>query len=239
MPDPQANPAEASRLARVNVPRVLELYAQGWFPMDASHRGRRARTRTEWVQPEERGVFCLQPGGLIVSRSLRQRVRSGRFVITSDQAFGRVIRACALPSPGREETWINEEIVMIFEALHASGVAHSVEAWLPAEPEKGLERRLVGGLYGVAVGRIFAGESMFSRPEKGGTDASKVCLVHLWHHLRDLGFQLLDAQMFNPHLASLGLVTLSRDEFLAQLATHAGERLEWSPVDSTRALRDV
>lgn len=197
---------------------ILDLYRQGWFPMADSDRG-----VVEWVQPEVRGTIPLQPGGLVASRSLKQRCRNAGFVIRSDTAFDRVIRACAEPRPGRDSTWINETIVRAYELLHRAGRAHSVEAWL----ERDGESHLVGGLYGVHLGAAFFGESMFSRPELGGTDASKVCLIRLWEHLRARGFELLDTQMWNPHLATLGCTEMPQADFLKQLEHATNREVAW------------
>src|SRR5262249_13424146 len=132
-------------------------------------------------------------------------VRSDRFRVTADLAFGDVILACAAPAAGRRETWINAEIVRLYSALHASGHAHSLECWEDA--------RLVGGLYGVHLGGAFFGESMFSRSR----DASKVALVHLVARLRAGGFKLLDTQFITAHLQQFGAVEIPRDTYLAEL----------------------
>ena len=188
-----------------------------------------------WYDPDPRGVIPLGVGGLRVSRSLRQRVRSGVFEITSDRAFGRVMRECAKPRVGKAggETWIDERFVTLYSALHARGSAHSVEAW--RRDERG-EPRLVGGLYGVHLGGLFAGESMFSRPELGGTDASKVCLVHLVGRLRARGFALLDTQFQNEHLARLGCVEIPRSDYHVRLRGAIGMRSSWGEDDPDAAL---
>lgn len=197
---------------------MLSMYRQGWFPMADPDRG-----VVEWVQPEVRGTIPLGAGGLVVSRSLRQRCGNAGFVIRCDTAFERVIRACAEVGPGRESTWIDESIVRAYCLLNRFGRAHSVEAWL----ECGGESRLVGGLYGVRIGAAFFGESMFSRPALGGTDASKICLVRLWEHLRRRGFELFDTQMWNPHLGSLGCVEVPREVFLTRLGSAVDRDVEW------------
>ena len=136
--------------------------------------------------------------------------------MTVDQAFEAVIGACACPAPGREQTWISAEVEGAYTELHREGAAHSVECW-DASGE------LVGGLYGVAVGGAFFGESMFSR----ATDASKVALVHLVERLRARGFVLLDVQMQTDHLASLGVVEIPRDEYEARLAAAVSLHADW------------
>lgn len=174
---------------------LLAAYRAGLFPMPGD---------TEamlWWSPVERGVLPLD--GLRVSRSLRQSAR--RTEIRVDTAFAEVVAACG--DPGRDSGWIDEEITAAYTRLHELGWAHSVEAWR--------EGRLVGGLYGVAVGGLFAGESMFHRER----DASKVALVGLVDLLRDehADRRLLDVQWQTPHLASLGVVTLPRSTYLDRL----------------------
>ncbi|MFI4898155.1 MAG: leucyl/phenylalanyl-tRNA--protein transferase [Phycisphaerales bacterium JB059] len=208
---------------------LLEAYAVGLFPMGEPGGA------LHWFDPDPRGVIPLEPGGLRVSRSLRQRVRSGRFEVTSDEAFGEVIRACAAPRPGRDggETWIDERIIALFDALHDRGHAHSVEAWVRSASGG---RTLVGGLYGVHLRGLFAGESMFSRPEQGGTDASKVCLVHLVAHLRERGFTLLDTQFQNDHLRRLGCVEIPRETYRRRLEAAMSAETDWGDPDPARVL---
>lgn len=153
-----------------------------------------------WWSPDPRGILPVD--GLRVSRSLRRSVR--RYHTTVDQAFGRVIAACA--DPDRPGGWIDDAIVAGYTELHALGWAHSVETWSD-------DGALVGGLYGVCVGGLFAGESMFST----AADASKVALVHLVERLRGGGATLLDVQWLTPHLASLGAVEVPRPEYLGRL----------------------
>jgi len=175
---------------------LLRAYSIGLFPMAES----REAANLFWVEPEERGVFPLDR--LIVSRSLAKTVRSDRFEIRADGDFAAVIEACA----NRDKTWINAEIVRLYCELFAHGHAHSIEAYEDA--------KLVGGLYGVSLGGAFFGESMFHVAR----DASKVALVHLVARLRLGGFRLLDAQFLTPHLAALGAVEISREEYRRRLA---------------------
>lgn len=177
---------------------LLAAYRHGLFPMPAELDSE----QIGWWSPVHRGVLPLD--GLRVSRSLRASVR--RFEVRVDTAFADVVAACADPS--REARWINGAIVRGYTRLHELGWAHSVETWRDGE--------LVGGLYGVAIGGLFAGESMFSR----ATDASKVALVHLVDLLRDeyADRRLLDAQWQTPHLASLGVVEIPREVYLRRLA---------------------
>ncbi len=213
------------------VARLMALYRGGWFPMYDDESG-----VLEWVQPRVRSIVPLAEGEFRVTRSLRSAVRRATLTITTDAAFGDVMRGCASPSKGREQTWINEDIVQWFLLLHRHGHAHSLEAWLP-DPSAPGGRVLVGGLYGLAIGAVFAGESMFSRPDLGGTDASKVCLVHLVHHLRRRGFVLLDAQLDNPHLHQFGAAPMPRREYLDLVAKHGNETREWVPFDPDATVR--
>jgi leucyl/phenylalanyl-tRNA--protein transferase len=205
------------------VPAAINMYRKGWFPMFDER-----RRVVEWVQPHERAVLPLDTT-FHVHRTLRQRVRSGRFRVTCDRAFREVIRACARPAAGREQTWLCDEIIALFDALHDAGHAHSIEAWIGDE--------LVGGLYGLAIGGAFCGESMFSRPEIGGTDASKVCLVHLVEHLRARGFTLLDAQLHSNHLEQFGLFVAPMSEYLELLRDAVARDVTWGEYEPARAGR--
>jgi leucyl/phenylalanyl-tRNA--protein transferase len=181
---------------------LLAAYRQGLFPMPSDD----SSTGMLWWSPVERGVLPLD--GLRVSRSLRQAVR--RMEIRVDTAFDEVMWACA--DPDRDGAWIDEEVLQAYSRLHDLGWAHSVEAWQDGD--------LVGGLYGVAVGGLFAGESMFHRVR----DASKVALVGLVGLLRDehADDRVLDVQWSTDHLASLGVVTVPRPTYLAMLGRAAG-----------------
>ncbi len=161
-----------------------------------------------WVEPRSRAILPLRQFQL--SRSLAKRVRSDRFAVTCDTAFADVVKACA----DRPETWINDDIERATNGLHAAGQAHSIECWTG----EGDNRELVGGLYGVRLGRAFFGESMFSRR----TDASKVALAWLVARLRVGNFLLLDCQFITDHLASLGAVSIKRDLYVALLSTALG-----------------
>jgi leucyl/phenylalanyl-tRNA--protein transferase len=178
---------------------LLRAYAQGLFPMAE----RRDDPTLYWVSPERRGVIPLDH--FHVPRRLARTVRSNRFRVSSDEAFGPVMDGCATPAPGRDQTWINDEIFRLYLALHAGGHAHSVECWQ--------DGRLVGGLYGVVLGAAFFGESMFSRER----DASKVALVHLVEGLRRGGFVLLDTQFLTRHLAGFGAYEIPRSDYLVLL----------------------
>jgi leucyl/phenylalanyl-tRNA---protein transferase len=156
-----------------------------------------------WVEPKTRGILPLD--AFHMSHSLAKVIRSERFEASINRAFPHVIQLCAEAAPKRETTWINGQIEEVVAILHARGHAHSVEIWLDGQ--------LVGGLYGVSLGRAFFGESMFSR----ATDASKVALAFLVERLRAGGFTLLDCQFLTPHLATMGAVEISRSAYLALL----------------------
>ncbi len=194
---------------------LLHAYRQGIFPMAASRRGPIA-----WYSPDPRAILPLE--GFKASKSLRKRIRRGDYLITRDQAFSQVIGACAQPRPGHPETWINDEILRAYNHMHTLGYAHSVEAWIE-EPDVDTGRRLAGGLYGVALGGVFFGESMFST----ATDASKVCLAHLVDHLNERGFTLLDTQIISPHMRQFGVIEVPRDHFLKLLAQALRQNPPW------------
>lgn len=178
---------------------LLSAYAQGVFPM-AEDDG-----QIYWYQPDPRTILPLS--SFHVPRRLQRTVQQGVYQVYMNTAFEAVMRFCAAPAPERKKSWINEEIIAAYTRLHQLGFAHSVESWLNG--------RLVGGLYGVALGGFFAGESMFSRER----DASKVALVHLVGHLRARGFLLLDVQFMTDHLQRFGAVEIPDalyQQYLAQ-----------------------
>src|SRR2546423_10657908 len=177
---------------------LVRAYAAGFFPMAE----RRRDPHIFWVSPEERGIIPLH--GFHVPRRLARTVRSDRFQVSTDKSFAAVMSACAASIRGRQETWINDELIRLYCQLHGAGYAHSVECWH--------EDRLVGGLYGVQLGAAFFGESMFSRER----DASKVALVHLVARLLRGGFELLDAQFLTHHLAQFGAAALPRNEYRSE-----------------------
>jgi leucyl/phenylalanyl-tRNA---protein transferase len=174
---------------------LLRAYSIGLFPMAESSDS----ATLFWVDPKERGIFPLD--GLILSKSLVKILRSDRFEIRADGRFEEVVAACA----SREKTWINAEIRRLYRELFETGRAHSIEVLQ--------DGALVGGLYGVSLGAVFFGESMFHLVR----DASKVALAHLVARLRLGGYRLLDTQFVKPHLASLGAVEVSRDAYLQML----------------------
>jgi len=179
--------------------RILSAYRRGIFPWYSDNQP------ILWWSPDPRTV--LFPSRLRISRSLRKTLRTAPFEVTMDQAFRDVITACAAPRPGSYGTWITQAIADAYSELHSGGSAHSVECWLAGQ--------LVGGLYGVAIGRVFFGESMFSRE----TDASKVAFACLVRHLTNRGFGLIDCQVYSAHLASLGAEEIARADFIRHLDT--------------------
>lgn len=149
--------------------------------------------------------------------------------MTSDTSFEQVIRACAQPTALRPESWIDERLIRAYTTLHQAGHAHSVEAW--TRVAEGSDSALVGAVYGVAVGAVFCAESMFCRPEIGGTDASKVALAYLVRHLRTCGFELMDVQLRNHHTDQFGVVEIADAEYQARLAAAADREVRWRELD--------
>lgn len=180
--------------------RLLAAYRHGCFPWYQDGQP------LLWWSPDPRTV--LYPNELHVSRSLRKRMRQGDFQVTLDRAFNDVIQGCAGPRSYADGTWITTPMQQAYIQLHEMGVAHSVEVWQDGQ--------LVGGLYGLAIGRLFFGESMFSR----ATDASKVGFVTLVERLRAWNFTLIDCQMPTQHLESFGARSIPREAFAAALAEH-------------------
>jgi leucyl/phenylalanyl-tRNA--protein transferase len=188
---------------RLTAQLLIAAYCQGVFPMARS----RHATEVDWYSPNPRAVLPLD--GFDCPRSLRAVISKKHFEVRHDSDFAAVIGSCAMPRHREHDTWINDQIIQSFTDLHSLGLAHSVEAWR--------DDRLVGGLYGVALGGAFFGESMFHRADLGGTDASKACLAHLVNHLRARRFVLLDVQINSPHMARFGTLDIPRKQYLAQL----------------------
>lgn len=197
---------------------LLRAYAAGIFPMADSADD----PELFWVDPEQRGILPLD--AVHIPHRLRRTVRSGIFEIRCNTAFAAVMQGCAAPASDRPSTWINDEILSLYTALHHLGHAHSVEVWQGDE--------LVGGLYGVSLGGVFCGESMFSR----ATDASKVALVHLAARLVVGGFALLDTQFVTDHLSQFGAIEIPRADYhkrlraALKLPAQFPERLGGDPV---------
>lgn len=193
---------------------LLHAYRQGIFPMSQSADD----PDIFWVNPELRGILPLNSFHL--HKSLIRTIRDEPFKVTFNWAFGEVIRACAEPGVGRKTTWISNRLINMYEKLHETGFAHSIECW------KG--RELAGGLYGIALGGAFCGESMFHRV----TDASKVALTYLVARLKFGGFTLLDTQFITPHLQQFGAIEIPRTQYLALLETALMERGNFYLLDA-------
>ncbi len=187
--------------------RLVNAYRRGIFPWYSEGQP------ILWWSPAPRCV--LFPSEVHLSRRLRRRYNQGRLSLSVDRAFEVVIKACAEPRETQDGTWITRDMHRAYVRLHELGIAHSLEVWQ--------EEVLAGGIYGLSLGDVFFGESMFSRR----TDASKVALVALCRHLHACGYRLLDCQVSNPHLRSMGAVEIDRDEFNRLLANTAG-RDHWS-----------
>ena len=206
------------RTIEVTPELMLRAYRVGLFPMAETRRGQ----RLYWLDPELRGILPLD--GFHLPKRLLRTVLSGPYQVTSNRAFAQVIAGCAAAAPGREDTWINTDIERLFYELHRQGHAHSIETW-----QEGL---LVGGLYGVSLGGVFFGESMFSTAR----DASKVALVHLVARMRLGGYTLLDTQFVTSHLAQFGTVEVPRDTYKALLAAAVQTPAVWPAAPEPAAL---
>ncbi len=200
------------RTIEVTPELLLRAYRVGLFPMAETRRGQ----RLYWLDPELRGVLPLD--GFHLPKRLLRTVLSERYEVTSNQSFSAVVAGCAAAAPGREDTWINADIERLFGDLHRRGFAHSVECRLGGS--------LVGGLYGVSLGGVFFGESMFSVAR----DASKVALVHLVARMRLGGYTLLDTQFVTKHLAQFGADEIPRDRYKVLLAEAVEVPAQWLPV---------
>jgi leucyl/phenylalanyl-tRNA--protein transferase len=213
------------RTVEITPDLMLRAYRAGLFPMAETRRG----DRLYWLDPEFRGILPLD--GFHLPRRLLRTVLSDAFSVSVDADFAEVIAMCAAPVPGREDTWINRQIEHLFVDLHRLGHAHSVEV-----RQDGL---LVGGLYGVVMGGVYFGESMFSRAR----DASKVALVHLVARLRLGGFRLLDTQFVTSHLSQFGAMEIPREQYRLLLADAVDAPAKWlGPVDAaalTAALAEL
>lgn len=189
--------------------RLIKAYQSGIFPWYEEDQP------ILWWSPDPRIV--VRPQDVHISKSLRKTLRQARFTITADTAFSQVMKYCAEPRPGQGGTWITEEMANAYSQLHELGYAHSIEAWHEGE--------LCGGLYGIALGRLFFGESMFSK----ASDASKAAFATLASKLSGWGFELIDCQVETPHLKSLGAREIPREEFKKILQQYAG------PQDTSKA----
>ena len=199
MPFPDPRRARPDGLVAIggdlSVSRLVLAYRSGIFPWTVDP--------LTWWSPDPRAIFELD--AFHIGRSLSRLIRKAVFRVTIDRAFSQVMESCATPGPGRSSTWITSEFLEAYSLLHAQGYAHSVECWLGED--------LAGGIYGVALGSLFAGESMFHR----ASNASKVALYHLVEHLKGAGFTLFDIQMLTPITTQLGGINVSRKEYLRRL----------------------
>jgi leucyl/phenylalanyl-tRNA--protein transferase len=214
--------------ASLTTRRLIDAYRRGIFPW--FNEG----DPILWWSPDPRTV--LRPSGLHISHSLRKRLRKDGFMITIDRAFARVLDGCAAPRPGEAGTWLSPAMRRAYGALHDAGFAHSIEVWMDGE--------LAGGIYGVAIGRMFFGESMFTRR----SDASKIAMVRVAAQLERWGCPLIDCQLETEHLLSLGAEHLPRPRFIAEVAALVDQpALPWvldadlagSPDHAPRILRSV
>lgn len=200
LPDSRAMARDSAH--DIDPEQLLKAYTLGYFPM--------ARRRTDrdvvWVLPDQRGVLDLDAAR--APRKLRRLIARAPFEIAVDRSFAAVMAACAAPGPGREDTWINDAILEVYCELHRLGYAHSVECWEGGD--------LVGGVYGVAMGEIFCGESMFSRRD----NASKIAFAHLVARLKHGGFRLIDTQFWTPHLAQFGVAEMDAAAYAQLLERH-------------------
>jgi len=194
---------------------LLRAYAAGIFPMAESA----SSTELRWYDPPIRALIPLDERFHIPSR-LARTLRQRPYKVTLNQVFEKVMRGCAAPNEGRETTWINQEIIDLYTKLHKAGHAHSIEIWK--------EDELIGGLYGVSLGRAFFGESMFSRRP----DASKIALVHLVSLLRQSHYLLLDTQFQTQHLARFGTFEIARSAYHLLLSSALTERALPFPICS-------
>jgi leucyl/phenylalanyl-tRNA---protein transferase len=178
---------------------IIRAYSVGIFPMAENY----SDQKIYWINPQNRGILPL--GGLHISKSLRKTIRRKSFDVTYNYNFRHIIQECAKIGSRRPETWINQEIMEAYIELHKLGYAHSIECWI--------DNKIVGGLYGIALGGAFFGESMFSQQ----SNASKIALVHLVAILKDRGFILLDTQFTSDHLETMGVIEISRENYLKKL----------------------
>ena len=193
---------------RITPELLLEAYRHGLFPMAED----RHDSRLHWIEPEVRGILPLDD--VHIPKRLARKVRADVFKVRINTGFADVIEGCATPAPGRWTTWINDDIIDLYDQLHEMGKVHSVEVWRDSQ--------LVGGLYGVAIGAAFFGESMFSRE----SDASKIALVHLIARLRQGRYRLLDTQFVTKHLSRFGAIDMPRELYRARLSdalAHEGD----------------
>lgn len=209
---PLTPPPPGADFERPDAATLLWAYRNSLFPM-----GDAATGEVGWYSPDPRSIIPLD--GFHAPRRLQREARHPKFDVRADTAFEAVIRACAPPRTQSNGQWITDALLPAYVELHAVGHAHSVEAWL--------DDRLVGGLYGVQIGGAFFGESMFVRPDLGGTNASKLCLVFLVHWLKGRGFLLLDTQFSNPHMDQFGVIDIPRAAYWRLLQAAIAAPVTW------------
>ncbi|MEM8770611.1 MAG: leucyl/phenylalanyl-tRNA--protein transferase [Pseudomonadota bacterium] len=222
-PDNKDMPRDAANA--ISIDELIKAYGLGYFPM--------ARARDEdsvvWVLPDERGLIDLKEAR--VSRRLKRFIKKEPFEVRLNTAFVDVIAACAEATPARPDTWINDAIIEAYTELYFRGFAHSIECWR--------DGKLVGGLYGIALGAAFCGESMFSR----ATDASKVAMAYLMARLKIGGFDFIDAQFFNPHLEQFGLKAMTNEDYQMRLTEALSKPADFhsasARLSATRVLQSI
>jgi len=212
-PEYRARHTPVALSKHLSVDLCLDAYSKGIFPWD------RVGGIYTWWSPCPRAI--LDPTKFHVSRSLKKWIRNHKFSVTVDHEFTQVMRECATPTPTRLTTWITPEFISVYTALHELGHAHSVEIWMDDE--------LVGGIYGIALGRHFHGESMYSKV----SNASKVAMWSLCNLLVEKRFQLFDCQLMHPHLASLGAISIRRRQFLQLVRQNSKNKLSSGSWDSS------
>ncbi len=187
-------------------------YQRGWFPMADPD-----DPAIHWYNPDPRAILPLDD--FHIPKSLLREVNKGRFEITCDKDFIGTMRACSKPRSDDDLTWIDQRMIDAYVELNKLNSAHSIEAWL--------DGKLVGGLYGVQIAGAFFGESMFSFPASGGTNSSKICLVHLVQWMKSRGMKLLDTQFWTEHLERFGCIEIPRDDYLAKLGQAISDDIDW------------
>lgn len=187
-------------------------YQRGWFPMADPD-----DPAIHWYNPDPRAILPLDD--FHIPKNLLRQVNKGRFDITCDKDFAGVMRACSVPRTDDDQTWIDQRMIDAYVELNKRDKAHSIEARL--------DGKLVGGLYGVQIAGAFFGESMFSLPASGGSNSSKICLVHLVKWMKSRGMSLLDTQFWTEHLDRFGCIEIARDEYLARLSQALSSDIKW------------
>jgi len=222
-PDPRSALAEPDGLlaagGNLYPSTLLYAYRQGIFPWFQEE------DPILWWSPATRCI--LKPSQFHYSRSLRKSLRRNDYSVTTNRAFTEVITGCSDPRDGEDGTWISDQMITAYTELHSQGYAHSIEVWR--------EERLIGGLYGLAIGSLFCGESMFSR----SADASKIAMAHLCRWGLESGLELIDCQLVNPHLLSLGAEPMDRELFLNRLQTARDKALDWACFDALESPQNL